>query len=277
MKWYKHDSDASTDAKIRKLILRHGAEGYAVYFHCLELIVSDLEESNVTFELEHDSEIIADNLKIKGDAGISAIDKVNHILRTLIDLELFQENNNRVFCIKLAKRLDASITRNVQVKEIIKRTKKQLLVQDGTVQIQTVRARREENRIDKTRIEEIRKEKGSKAKASASKDTVTKPPKVLDLEITKISERLVGVIVDMRKGRGDMPGSGTKDGKLSGAYYAWLTNEKKYAYKVADLYSRETISNVLNFIDTDKWWSTGFNSYNQFETAKQQAQAKGVA
>lgn len=153
MKWYKHDADASTDAKIKKLILKHGAEGYAVYFHCLELIVGDLEENHVTFELEHDSEIIADNLKIKPEQGISSIDKVNNILRTIIDLELFQENNDRVFCFKLAKRLDLSITRNIEVKKIVKQMKENLVPYSQM----TVPNRLEENRVDKNRKEKNKK------------------------------------------------------------------------------------------------------------------------
>jgi len=56
MRWFKHDTDASSDAKIKKLLIRHGAVGYAIYFHCLELIASDICETNITFELEHDSE-----------------------------------------------------------------------------------------------------------------------------------------------------------------------------------------------------------------------------
>ena len=60
MKWFQHDTDSTQDAKIRKLILRHGAEGYAVYFHCLELIAGTITKSNINFELEHDAEIIAD-------------------------------------------------------------------------------------------------------------------------------------------------------------------------------------------------------------------------
>ena len=66
MNWFQHDTASTQDAKIKKLLIRHGAIGYAVYFHCLELIAADISETNLTFELEHDSEIIADNLKISG-------------------------------------------------------------------------------------------------------------------------------------------------------------------------------------------------------------------
>lgn len=118
MKWFQHDSNASHDAKIKKLIFRHGAEGYAVYFHCLELIASDLTQSNINFELEHDAEIIADNLKIKGDQNKAGIDKVNNILKTIIQLGLFTIENNRVFCFKMASRLDNVVSRNPEINKI---------------------------------------------------------------------------------------------------------------------------------------------------------------
>ena len=81
MVWFKHDSNAATDAKIKKLLIKYGAEGYAIYWHCVELIVSDISETNITFELEHDCEIIADDLKIKGTSDQSGQDRVNEIMR----------------------------------------------------------------------------------------------------------------------------------------------------------------------------------------------------
>jgi hypothetical protein len=119
MKWFKHDADASSDAKIKKLILRHGAEGYAIYFHCIELITGDVTENKITFELEHDAEIIADNLKIKGDASFSGVEKVNQIMRYIVELGLFDENNGHISCYKIAKRLDLSMTSNPRFRELI--------------------------------------------------------------------------------------------------------------------------------------------------------------
>lgn len=125
MNWYKHDTDATQDAKIRKLIIRHGATGYAVYFHCLELIAAEISESNLTFELEHDSEIIADNLKITGDRDQSGRDIVEEIMRTIVDLGLFQESQGHIFCFKLLKRLDTSMTSNSRFRELISDAKGQ--------------------------------------------------------------------------------------------------------------------------------------------------------
>ncbi len=140
MKWFKHDSDASSDAKVKKLIIRHGAVGYAVYFHCLELITSDLSESHLTFELEHDSEIIADNLKITGNGQESGMDIVEKIMYTLLDLRLFDGDEKRIFCLKLAKRLDSSMTSNPRFRAKIKKS------HDG-VMIQSCKKRIEKNII----------------------------------------------------------------------------------------------------------------------------------
>lgn len=117
--WYKHDTDATQDAKVRKLLIKYGATGYAIYFHCLELIAAEISETNLTFELEHDSEIIADNLYIKGTAEKSGIEIVEEIMKYIISLGLFQESGGKVFCFKLLKRLDSSMTSNSRFRELI--------------------------------------------------------------------------------------------------------------------------------------------------------------
>ena len=123
MNWYKHDTDATQDAKVKKLLIKHGAIGYAIYFHCLELIAAEISESNLTFQLEHDSEIIADNLKISGTADKSGIAIVEDIMRDIIELGLFQESNGRIFCFKLLKRLDLSMTSNPKFRQMITESK----------------------------------------------------------------------------------------------------------------------------------------------------------
>jgi len=119
MNWFQHDADSTQDAKIKKLLIRHGAIGYAVYFHCLELIIGDVCETNITFELEHDSEIIADNLKISGTGDKSGRDIVEGIMRTIVDLGLFTNENGHIFCYKLLKRINMSMTSNKGLREAI--------------------------------------------------------------------------------------------------------------------------------------------------------------
>lgn len=171
MKWFKHDTTATTDSKIKKLILRHGAVGYAVYFHCLELIAGDITETKVTFELEHDAEIIADNLKIHADGARSGAIIVEDIMRTIIELGLFEESNGHVFCLKMLKRLDASMTSNKSMRQLIAKAKNQsmeyvsipqqcdnhdgVMTESGNIMLEE--RRREEKRIEKNRLEEREK------------------------------------------------------------------------------------------------------------------------
>ena len=125
MQWFKHDSNTTMDFKIRKLILKYGAIGYAIYFHCLELIAGGINENNITFELEHDSEIIADDLRIKGTTEQSGVDLVQEIMRYMIELDLFEESNGHIFCFKLLKRLDTSMTSSPKLRELITKAKNQ--------------------------------------------------------------------------------------------------------------------------------------------------------
>lgn len=150
MKWFKHDTDASNDAKIKKLIIKHGAEGYAVYFHCLELIAGGVCSENITFELEHDSEIIADNLKIKSEPGESSIDKVNRIMKTIIDQGLFEDSENKITCLKLAKRLDQSMTSNPEMRKIIEKIKNHDSVMTVPDKVMQDKTRLDKNRLDKS-------------------------------------------------------------------------------------------------------------------------------
>ena len=154
MQWVKHDADAATDAKIKKVLIRYGPIGYAVYFHCLELITSDLSESNINFELEHDSEIIADNLKVKGTSEKSGIEIVEEVMRYMVDIGLFENQDGRIFCFKLLKRLDTSMTGNPKMRSFISTAKQHHDIASSnhdTVMTPSCKNRREENRIEEKR------------------------------------------------------------------------------------------------------------------------------
>lgn len=157
MKWFKHDSDASSDAKIKKLLIRHGAIGYAVYFHCLELIAGNVSNDNITFELEHDSEIIADNLRIKGTAEKSGVQVVEEIMHYIVQLELFENHDGRITCFKMIKRLDSSMTGNPAFRKLIADAKNSHDLMDeshDSVMMRHDSVMLEENRIEKNRKEE---------------------------------------------------------------------------------------------------------------------------
>lgn len=154
MKWFKHDSDTTQDAKIKKLLMKYGVVGYGMYFHCLELIMGDLGENNITFELEHDAEIIADNLRIQGTADKAGVDIVAEIMRYMVHLGLFEVIDNRIRCIKLLKRIDTSMTSNTNFRNMITTAKAihgMTLPEPGEQKVMTQSCK---TRLDETRQEE---------------------------------------------------------------------------------------------------------------------------
>ncbi len=113
MKWFKHFSNAHDSQDLTKVRMKYGADGYAIYWYCLELISSDLGmEENITFELKHDAEVIGFNLKI--DQLL-----VEEIMTFMVGLGLFEQSNNIITCLDLAKHLDKRITRNSTIHKII--------------------------------------------------------------------------------------------------------------------------------------------------------------
>jgi len=145
-----------TDAKIKKLIMRHGPIGYAIYFHCLELIAGDITETHITFELEHDSEIIADDLKIQGTKDMSAIDVVNMVMRDIVDLGLFESSESRIFCFKMLKRINTSMVSNDVFRKAIKRAKKS----HDTVMTESCHTILDYTKLEDTRINKTTRKKG---------------------------------------------------------------------------------------------------------------------
>lgn len=113
MKWFKHDADANRDDRLEKVLMRYGAEGYALYWLCLELIAAPIDKHDLNFELKHDSEILAYRLKM--DSA-----KVEEIMKYMVGIGLFEisQTSNRITCLKLASRIENSIVKNNQIKQI---------------------------------------------------------------------------------------------------------------------------------------------------------------
>lgn len=86
--------------------------GYGLYWYCLELIAGNVDQKNITFELEHDAEIIAH------DTGIN-VQLVNEMMAYMIDLGLFENRDGVISCLKMASRLDQSMTSNPEMRKII--------------------------------------------------------------------------------------------------------------------------------------------------------------
>jgi len=112
MRWFKHFSNAHNDNALNKVRMRFGADGYAIYWYCLELIAGDLEGENASFELSHDAEVIGFNLKVDQL-------RVEEIMKYMVDLQLFESANNKITCLKMAKFLEKKSTRNIEIHKII--------------------------------------------------------------------------------------------------------------------------------------------------------------
>lgn len=117
VKWFKHHTDARSDAKLRKVTIRYGAEGYALYWYCLEVIAGKVCAENLTFDLEHDADLIAHELRI--DSA-----KVQEIMGFMVNLGLFEESENHtITCLKIARHLDERFARTAELKSIISSAK----------------------------------------------------------------------------------------------------------------------------------------------------------
>ncbi len=136
MKWFKHDSDASNDAKLKKLRLKYGAQGYGIYWYCLELIARNVEKHNLTFELEHDAELIADDFKLSSDL-------VQHIMTYMVELELFENVDGVISCLKMATRTDE------YTQQIIRDTKRYEISRVTPESVHRISDVKEEKRIEK--------------------------------------------------------------------------------------------------------------------------------
>jgi len=110
-------------------------EGYGLYWYCLELIAQNVEKHNLSFELEHDAEIIA------ADTGIH-FELVQEMMMFMVDLQLFESDNGIITCLKLASRTD----------EYTQKLIKQL----GSV---PTPSRQSPDKVRSNRIEKKRKEK----------------------------------------------------------------------------------------------------------------------
>lgn len=112
MKWFKHDSTASMDAKLKRLRLKYGMEGYGVYWYLLECIARTVEPHNLTFELEEDAELIAAEVNIHRD-------RVEEMMRFMCDLGLFENAEGQITCLKMSTRSDEYTLKLMRTKKIV--------------------------------------------------------------------------------------------------------------------------------------------------------------
>ena len=153
MHWFKHDADASQDAKLQNVLLDYGLEGYGLYWYCLELIVGKIDAENITFELEHDARIIARNTG-------SSSQKVEEMMKYFVTQGLFEcADSGKVKCLKLAKRLDKSMTSNPKMRALIEKVREinhdVIMINHDSVMAEPDVVMQDKIRIDKNRIKTI--------------------------------------------------------------------------------------------------------------------------
>lgn len=147
MKWIKHDTDANQDAKLQNVLLDYGLEGYGLYWYCIELIAGKVDKDNITFELEHDARIIARNVG-------STAQKVEEMMRYFVELGLFEDSLGTITCLKLARRLDKSMTSNPEMRSIIDRLKSHDSVMTQSEKPMQDKIRSDKNKdIDQSKID----------------------------------------------------------------------------------------------------------------------------
>ena len=142
MKWIKHDTDANQDAKLQNVLLDYGLEGYGLYWYCIELIAGKVSKDCITFELEHDARIIARNTG-------STPKKVEEIMTYFVDSGLFENSSGMITCMKLAKRLDKSMTSNPEMRNIIESLK---LNSHDKVMTQSEKPMQDKIRLEENRV-----------------------------------------------------------------------------------------------------------------------------
>lgn len=125
MKWFKHQSDARNSLKLRKVRRKFGAEGYAIYWFCLEAIAYEVDKDNLTFELKEDAETIAFELNIQEK-------RVQEIMLFMVEIGLFETSSNMITCMKLAESIDKSMTNSPKMRAWLE-TKSVMTLPDATM------------------------------------------------------------------------------------------------------------------------------------------------
>lgn len=94
MKWFRHDSDTTYSTQIKKLRHRWGLEGVGLYWVLMESIARGVHPDNLSFELEDDAEVIANEFGMPRE-------KVEDMMNYMVELKLFQNECGVITCMKL--------------------------------------------------------------------------------------------------------------------------------------------------------------------------------
>jgi len=144
-------SDMVSDPKIRRLIKKYGADGYAVYNLILERVTAGLETESPLPDLEETAEDIADFLKMDTL-------RVEEIVWTSLEMGLFEQDEitGRVVVSKIYKFIQQSETRSDQIRQLIKAYKgsETPILPASQVSETNVKNRTEQNRQEENTTEE---------------------------------------------------------------------------------------------------------------------------
>jgi len=147
VKWFKHMTAMIDDTRIRRLIRKFGAEGYAVYTYSLERIAKRLETESPIPDLEETDEDIA--LQLNMDTA-----RVQDIMRFLLEQELFTQphGDGRILCVKMYKFIETSQTSNPRFRKMITGYRESHdSVMTGHDSVSPEEKRTEENTIEKSK------------------------------------------------------------------------------------------------------------------------------
>jgi hypothetical protein len=110
MKWFKHDSDAGNDPRLKKLKKKFGLEGYGLYFNTLELMCRKLEADldNIGFLPD---EWDLESLEI--EFGISP-DSIGTMYDYMVSIGLFQRVEGKLYNDHIQDRCDEYTSRIIK-------------------------------------------------------------------------------------------------------------------------------------------------------------------
>lgn len=172
MQWFKHMADMSEDTKVKRLIRRYGADGYALYVYIIERIVKNLDSDDPLPELEEQS------VDIAHDFGIDTA-RVEEIMWYCIEQGLFEQDEvtGRIVSHKVYKFIDKAMTSNAQIREMIERYKEQHQQSSATISERQDTVSNHQPRLEETRREEKRGEGETHgSKAADSRHHITQKP-----------------------------------------------------------------------------------------------------
>lgn len=185
MKWFKHDSNANRDSKLQRVMLKYGMEGYGLYWFCLELIAQTVEKYNLTFELEHDAELIAAATQIH-------YERVQEMMADFVDWGLFEDRQGIIFCLKMAARTDEYTQQLIRTRDKGRKTPETLPINSEVIEEKRIEQNRKKTFGQKNHFDLFWETYPRKVKKREARDLWTrkKLDGKADLLITDVKTRL---------------------------------------------------------------------------------------